>query len=249
MAHTAHMEGPSLVILTEQLAPFVGRRITSVGGNTKIGKERLLGQKIAAIFSFGKYLNFQLDDFGFRVHFLMFGSYRINEQREGMQPRLSLGLGNHEINFYNCSIKLMEGQLAGLYDFRIDIMSPLWDETEVIERLKHCPEEEAGDVLLDQNIFAGVGNIIKTDVLWLCRIHPQTKIGELTLKQIRELVAEAHEYSLRFYELRKDYLLKKGYYVYRKPFCPRCGHPIIHRTTGKRERRSHWCPICQPGIK
>jgi endonuclease VIII len=243
------MEGPSLVILAEQLAPFQGRLVMAVGGNTKAGKERLLGQKVLKVFPSGKYLNFQFAEFGFRIHFLMFGSYRIDEKREGMAPRLSLAFGRRELNFYNCSLKIIEGDLSILYDARFDIMSPNWDKKAVLKRLKEYPQEEAGDALLDQNIFAGVGNIIRNDVLWLCHIHPQTKIGNLSPSQLKMVVGEAREYSLRFYELKKDYLLKKGYYIYRKAFCPRCGHPITHQTTGKRKRKSHWCPICQPEPK
>jgi len=52
------MEGPSLLLASEQLAPFVGRQIKQVNGNTKIGKERLLQKEVLSIFSYGKYLFF-----------------------------------------------------------------------------------------------------------------------------------------------------------------------------------------------
>jgi formamidopyrimidine-DNA glycosylase len=43
------VEGPSLYIAAEQLAPFIGDKIECVGGNTKIGKERMQGKEIPAV--------------------------------------------------------------------------------------------------------------------------------------------------------------------------------------------------------
>ncbi len=83
-------EGPSIVIVAEELAGFKKKVILKVLGNTKTDKDRLVGQKILGIFSYGKYLNFQFKDFGFRIHFMLFGSYRVNEEREDKAPRLRI---------------------------------------------------------------------------------------------------------------------------------------------------------------
>lgn len=69
------MEGPSLYLAAEWLTPFLGKKIINVDGNTKIGKERLNNKTILDIFSWGKHLVFQFDDFALRVHFLLFGSF------------------------------------------------------------------------------------------------------------------------------------------------------------------------------
>lgn len=71
------MEGPSLFLAAEQLAPFAGQTIKEVSDNTKIEKERLIGKKVFSVFSYGKYLFFQMDTFALRVHFLLFGTFEV----------------------------------------------------------------------------------------------------------------------------------------------------------------------------
>jgi endonuclease-8 len=100
--------------------------------------------------------------------------------------------------------------------------------------------------LLDQEIFAGVGNIIKNESLFITRINPETKVCDLREVQIKELIKNTHEFSWNFYKWRKKIELKKHYQIYRKSVCPNCGTKVIRENTGKRVRRSFWCPICQP---
>lgn len=72
-------EGPSIVIVKEEAARFLGKTIRRVGGDTTIEKERLQDQRIESLRSFGKQFLVELPDFSLRVHFLLFGSYRIND--------------------------------------------------------------------------------------------------------------------------------------------------------------------------
>ena len=95
-------EGPSIVILKEQATPFLGQTIRRVAGNTTIEKERLLEQRVESFRSWGKHFLVELPDFSLRVHFMLFGSYRINEDKSWAVPRLSLGFDEGEINFYAC---------------------------------------------------------------------------------------------------------------------------------------------------
>lgn len=64
-------EGPSIVILKEQAAHFAGRRILRVEGNTTIGKERLLNQRVVALRSWGKHFLIEMPKFSLRVHFML----------------------------------------------------------------------------------------------------------------------------------------------------------------------------------
>ena len=75
-------EGPSLIILREQAAAFAGQTIVRVEGNTSIDKQRLAGQRIVALRTWGKHFLVELPTFTLRVHFLLFGSYRINERKD-----------------------------------------------------------------------------------------------------------------------------------------------------------------------
>jgi endonuclease-8 len=111
-------EGPSIVILREQASAFAGRVIRRTTGNAKIDMQRLPGRRVIAVRSFGKQFLVELSgELNVRVHLLMFGSYRIDEERD-IAPRLGLGFDEGEMNCYNCSVRLLEGELDTLYDWR-----------------------------------------------------------------------------------------------------------------------------------
>jgi endonuclease-8 len=238
-------EGPSIVILKEQLTPFLGQTIRRVAGNTTIEKERLLDQRVESFRSWGKHFLVELPDFSLRVHFMLFGSYRINEDKPRAVPRLSLGFDAGEINFYACSVRFIEEPLDLVYDWWADVMSPHWDEKLALARLRAQPDTLACDALLDQDLFAGVGNIIKNEVLFRIRVHPLSKVGALPAKKLRELVREARQYSFDFYEWKKQFVLKKHWLVHTKRTCPRCQGPLKKEYLGRTNRRSFFCENCQ----
>lgn len=110
-----------------------------------------------------------------------------------------------------------------------------------LDTLQQYPEEEIADVLLDQSIFSGVGNIIKNEVLFLVKRKPTTLIKELSPALLRKIVKTAKEFSFQFYEWRKEFVLKKHYKIYRRSICPHCGGKISRKKTGKRGRISFFC--------
>jgi endonuclease VIII len=248
------MEGPSLFLAQEQLQPFKGKTVLTVGGNTKIEKERLQDKKVKDIFSWGKHLVIQFDAFALRTHFMLFGTFSATvsgasvtgDYKKARVPRLALTFENGSIEMYNCSLKFIEEKNAKAgYDFSIDIMSPDWDATKALKNVKAQKEEEIADVLLDQEIFAGVGNIIKNEVLSLAYTNPRQKVSQLPLSKLKEIVRHAHEFSLQFYVWRKQFLLLKNLKIHRKGACPHCGGKVTHEKTGRRARISHYCPRCQ----
>ncbi|WP_254153951.1 DNA-formamidopyrimidine glycosylase family protein [Chryseosolibacter indicus] len=160
------MEGPSLVILREELNAYKGKRIEIASGSSKIDFSKISGKKIKAFRSWGKHFLIELRDVSIRIHFLMFGSYRVNE-RKNATPRLCLQLENgDELNFYSTAVRLIEDDLDQVYDWSADVMNDEWSERKARKKLKNNPELNVCDALLDQNIFSGVGNIIKNEVLY-----------------------------------------------------------------------------------
>ena len=249
------MEGPSLFLAAEWLAPFVGKRILAVEGNTRIGKERVDGKKILEIFSWGKHLVFQFDDFALRVHFMLFGSFQAKLKdkyvtgdyyKKKANPRLTLTFKNAQITLFSCSLKYLETSNAhSLYDFTTDIMSSHWDSKKALKAIKTYQEEQIGDVLLDQTIFSGVGNIIKNEVLFIVKKKPTLLVKDMSSILLSKVVKTAQQFSHQFYEWRKQFVLKKHYKIYRKSLCPVCGKKVCRKKTGKRERISFFCPKCQ----
>jgi len=237
-------EGPSIVILKEEVQQFAGRKIISVSGNSKIGINRIAGQTVLSFKSWGKNFLICFEDFSIKIHLLMFGTYRINERKE-TPPRLSLVFDNGELNFYTCSVKFLEGDLNQYYDWSEDVMNENWDPKAARKKLDAVPNKMICDALLEQNIFSGVGNIIKNEVLYRVYVHPESLTGKIPSSKINEIIEEAVIYSFQFLDWKKKFELKKHWLAHTKTTCLRCDLPLIRKQTGIKKRRSFFCTNCQ----
>ncbi|WP_149194378.1 DNA-formamidopyrimidine glycosylase family protein [Luteimonas suaedae] len=239
-------EGPSIVILRDAAAGFAGRKVLRVGGNSKQDIGRMAGRTVLGVRSWGKHFLLAFDGFFLRIHFLLFGSYRINERRD-TPPRLSLGFSaGEELNFYACSVRFIEGAPDDVYDWSGDVMSPDWDRSKARRKLKLRPQVLAADALLDQEVFAGVGNIIKNEVLHRIRVHPESRIAALPPRKLSELIDQAREYSFDFLRWKRAFVLRQHYQVHTKTICPRDGCRLSYRKhLGRARRRAFFCEACQ----
>jgi endonuclease-8 len=237
-------EGPSIVILKEQVQAFKGKKIAAVTGNSKQDIQRLAGKKIIDFKSWGKHFLICFKGFTVRIHFMLFGSYRINEPK-GTPPRLGLQFVNGSLDFYACSVQFIEEDLDAAYDWSVDIMSDTWDEKAAKKKLKEMPDTLCCDAILDQHIFSGAGNIFKNEVLFRIQVHPLSKVGALPSRKLTELVKETHRYAFQFLEWKKKYELKKHWLAHTKRICPRDNVPFVKAHLGKTNRRSFFCILCQ----
>ena len=237
-------EGPSIVILKESLLLFKGNVIQEVKGNSKIDQTRLLNQCVIDFKSWGKHLLICFEDFTVKIHLVMFGSYTINEAKD-REPRLSLSFSNGYVNFYSCSVKILEGHVDTLYDFTSDIMNENWDEKKALAKLKEIPNTLICDALMEQDIFSGVGNIIKNETFFRVGIHPESLVGNIPLPKLKKLIVEARNYSFDFLRWRKEFVLKKHFLIYNKKQCTKCDSIIIRKNTGIKNRRSFICEHCE----
>ena len=244
-------EGPSIVILTEEAAKFAGKTVRKVSGNSKQDIQRMRGRKVREIRAWGKHFLVQFDGFAMKVHFMLFGRYRIDEDKVGRDgtttaPRLRLAFDNGVLSLYAWTNKFIEGDIDDAYDFSVDVMADAWDPKQARRKLKAAPEMHADEALLEQTIFSGVGNIIKNEVLWRIRVHPESTIGALPPRKLTDLITQAREYSFDFLEWKKAFVLKKHYQVHTKTTCPRDGNRLTYRKhLGRAQRRAFFCEVCQ----
>jgi endonuclease-8 len=115
------------------------------------------------------------------------------------------------------------------------------------------------DVLLDQRVLAGIGNVLKSEVLFVARVNPFTPTGSLSDEQFERLMTAA----LRLMRLntvdadRTPHIMgrrttgslnpENKLFVYGrsgKP-CRVCGTSIEVRKTGADARLTYWCQTCQ----
>lgn len=128
---------------------------------------------------------------------------------------------------------------------------------QFIERMRRRNNTAVKATLLDQTVLAGVGNIYADESLWGARIHPATRVREVSDSQLATLLREVKDVMNLSIEkggsTDRNYVNaegKKGSYidfarVFRKEGqpCPRCGAVIVKiRVAG---RGTHLCPVCQ----
>lgn len=237
-------EGPTIVILKEQVQHFAGKEVIAVTGNAKIDLDRLLHQKVKWFKSWGKHFLIGFDGFTVRVHFLMFGSYLIDENKSA-NIRLGLTFKNGFVNFYATHVKMLEGAVNDHYDWQSDVMNEHWNSKKAKAKIKEIPDKQICDTLLEQDIFSGVGNIIKNEVLYRVKVHPESLAGKIPPKKMTEIIEEAKNYSFDFLEWKKQNTLKKHWLAHTKKTCKRCDLPMIKKYTGTKKRRSFYCENCQ----
>jgi endonuclease VIII len=241
-------EGPSLVIFKKDIERFLGKRVKEASGVSKtIEPARLKGKTITALNTHGKHLLISFEeDLTLRVHFLMFGTYRF-DQTKAAPIQLHLGFPrDQELNFYTCSLRFIEEDLDEVYDWRIDVMREEFDTALALKHLKALPEDiMICDALLDQTIFAGLGNIIKNEVLYRTRVQPESLVSAIPLKKKKEIVQDVLDYTQLFYEWRLAGTLKKHWQAHTKKTCAVCGGKLVKEYAGKTKRRSFYCPNCQ----
>jgi endonuclease-8 len=126
-----------------------------------------------------------------------------------------------------------------------DILADPPDYDEMVARIRRAPVDRAiGDILLDQRLVSGIGNVWKVESLWAEQVSPWRRVGDVTDEELRAVLAAAH----RLMRARLDQVPGTRH-VYRRKghMCPRCGTPIKSWPQGDGARMAYWCPQCQRG--
>ncbi|MET3537558.1 DNA-formamidopyrimidine glycosylase family protein [Chryseobacterium limigenitum] len=235
-------EGPTILLMKEDLQKFAGKKVIDVFGDANFEKEPLKGETLRRIQTFGKQTYLIFNEFAIRIHLLMFGSYIVDEHLQSEKNlRLGLKFKTGGMYFYTCNVKLVDLEFLSKIDWEADVMSDDWDTKKAEEKLESNPEMMLCDALMDQDIFSGVGNIIKNEVLFRIEIQPESLLGNLPPKKVKELITEARNYSFDFLQWKSQSVLKKHWQVYNKKTCPICGQKLIQKNTGLGKRSSFYC--------
>ncbi len=103
-------EGPTIIILKEQVQKFAGKKILAVDGNSKVDLTGVAGSKVMEFGSWGKHFLIALPKRTIRIHFMLFGSYSIDEQTE-TTPKITSESSKPAICAISiaCSVKVLPG--------------------------------------------------------------------------------------------------------------------------------------------
>jgi endonuclease-8 len=201
-----------------------------------------------------------------RTHMRMKGSwhvYRPGErwQRPQHDMRIVIRTADFEAIAFNVPVaeflaaRDLEHQ-SELRELGPDPLAEAFDEAEAVARIAERGEVEIADALLDQRAVAGIGNIFKSETLFMCRVNPFTLVRDLDAATVARLVATAAKLlRLNVKDASGSGIVTTGradpsarLWVYGrggKP-CRRCGAPVSRRKQGPNARSTYWCERCQP---
>lgn len=234
------------MLLKEQAQKFAGKRIDAAEGAARADFDRIAGQKLTELRSWGKHLLMVLEDCTIRIHYLMFGSYYIDSSHPDKLPKLSLYFSNGQWHNYNCAVRILDTvHLNNLYDWSVDVMQEEWNPQKAEAKVMAVPDRQVDDLLLDQTVFSGVGNIIKNEVLYRIGVHPESIGAHLPEEKRKALVTEARHYSFQFLDWKREGTLRQHWLAHTRKICTRCNLPLTKQHTGVTPRRSFFCTNCQ----
>ena len=196
-------EGPSILYLKDQLQPFKGKLVKATGGYGDMLVEWIKGKKLMDIKTWGKHLLFVFSNGTVKVHLGLFGQILINERKK-VNRSFYLEFAVGEINGYVVKAAKLCKPINEIYDWRTDILSKEFDKKYIKFLLKEKGKKTIDDVLMDQDIFSGVGNKIRNEALYRSRIHPMSIIEKIPLAKISTLINEVVKYATIFYRQLRE---------------------------------------------
>ncbi|MGB9598268.1 MAG: bifunctional DNA-formamidopyrimidine glycosylase/DNA-(apurinic or apyrimidinic site) lyase [Minisyncoccales bacterium] len=249
----------------------------------EIFKKEVLGKKIKKIWRKGKNILFELSrEKILLIHQKLSGHLLVGKWKKERGKWISLAENpslKENINLFLRVIFLLDNkEMLALSDLRKFAKLELWDKKELLQsetfkkigpdalkisfeefekRLLEKRKRPIKEVLMNQEVIAGIGNIYSDEILWRAKIHPLKKIEKLSKKELKEIFLKMKKV------LKKAILLKgesisdyrrpsgeKGYFdqerkVYRreKEKCYSCSNLIKRIKLGSRS--SYFCPSCQ----
>lgn len=137
-----------------------------------------------------------------------------------------------------------------------DLLVAPVDFQAILARLGRCsPSEAVANVLLDQTVACGIGNVFKSEVLFLAGELPEQPLGRLDAARRLSLYRLARDLLVANVErgIRTTTGSRRGdtraprFWVYGRAglACLRCGAPVRFARLGRQWRSTYWCPVCQ----
>lgn len=261
-------EGDSLFKLAAKLAPVLtGRTVRAFSARRlpDLAAKTLVGRRVEEVFAKGKNLLVRFDDGRvLHIHLRMEGRVFVERPRsafwlpERYPPDMRLVVDGASVvgkrlpvlRLLTASQLVRAPDLAGLGP---DLVREGWDEDEAVRRLRDLRDREIADALLVQRAAAGIGNVYKSEVLFLEGIDPRTPVSAVTDDELRRLLRRASVLLRRNLEgskrVTRPTLGGPRLWVYgrRGRPCLRCGAEIERFMLGPDPGRSTYrCPRCQP---
>ena len=273
-------EGPEIYRVAQKLSKAIsGKKIVSI----EFGLERLKGWEevlinshITSVKSQAKAMLISTDS-GYTIysHNQLYGRWDIRrsttaEKKTNRSLRILIETDSHTARLYSASdIEVLDAVDLASHPFLSKLGPDLLDkdvsDAQLIEHISsgRFDRRALKHLLLDQSFLSGIGNYLRSEILFEANLHPDTRLGKLSQAKKSELALISRKITERAlaqngitidYEiaenLKLEGLTKRQYrhWVFTRDGnpCRRCGSTIIHTRVGG--RRLDFCPSCQPEL-
>jgi endonuclease-8 len=262
-------EGDTIFQTAAALRPvLVGQQVIRATARTPGPQiQRIIGTRVLSVEPLGKHMIIRFDNgLSLHTHLRMGGSWHRYAPGErwriaAWKARVVLETANDVVVCFNAPVaELMQDRAVArhpaLTSLGPDLTSSEFSPAEAFIRLRDRREAEIAEALLDQRVMAGIGNVFKSEILFIHGVNPWTHIADVSDEQLRGIIATAQRLLVanatsgnpHRVTTQGDPGARGSAYVYgraNRP-CTRCGSPIRVRRQGALNRSTYWCPTCQP---
>lgn len=234
--------------------------------------EGVTGRTVNSVRSAGKHILMEFSGgLLLRTHMRMNGSWHLYRPGETWQrPRQSMRIIIATEDFVAVGFDIPVAEMLKEKDLRRheelrrlgpDLLGENFDPGEAVRRIRARADSEIADVLLNQHVLAGIGNVYKSEILFACRVSPFAKVEALTDDQVSCLVSTGRRFLLAnvsnklapmttytgFRRTTRRANPKERLWVYGRAAdpCRTCGTPVSMRAQGRDARLTYWCDSCQ----
>jgi endonuclease-8 len=250
---------------------------------TRVAEDRpIVGRTIESVSARGKHLLIAFSgDLVLRTHMRMNGSWHLYRtgapwQRPARDMRVLVATADAVAVGFNVPVaELLTGAelarhkqlqalgpdlLAGAGRTGTPEFAYTIDTPEIVRRMRARGHDAIGDVLLNQRVVAGIGNVFKSEILFVAGIDPFMPVASLTDADLERIVGVARDQLAANVLDRSATLspsigrrttrsldLRSKLWVYSRggQRCRRCGTIVRSSKNGIDARLTYWCPQCQ----
>ena len=233
----------------------------------------MTSQSVESVSAAGKHLLIQFSGgMILRTHMRMNGSWHIYRPAEPWQrPKRDMRIVLATADFVAVGFNIPVAEFIAARNLKRhpelrklgpDLLAREFDQGEALRRMRERPGQPIADVLLNQRVLAGIGNVYKSEVLFSCRVNPFKSVGDIPEPSLHCLVTTGRKFLLAnvhtplapmttytgFRRTTGRDNSNERLWVYGRVGlpCRRCHTPIELRKQGPAARLTYWCPRCQP---
>jgi endonuclease-8 len=244
-------EGDTLHRAARRLQALVGERVEVEAPHPRaraaIDVSDLDGRRLEAVEAIGKNLVLRFEGgIVIRSHLRMSGRWSVRPRGATPPGRPWLILRGASAEGVLWNGPLLERHTRALARLGPDILASPPDLDAMLARIRAVDGgRRLGEILQDQTLVAGIGNMWMAEALWRARITPWLPVREVSEQDRARALETAAALMRAAVEAGRE--PPKHVHGRAGRACARCGTPIRAFGQGDANRTAYWCPTCQPG--